>query len=102
MNTDKNSINLKNDIFIKGYETMNEYLNDVVFHAESGNIMWVGGSPSDITEEEAKGFVQRMSIFTPQFRAYDKTYSDYYETAKESFLSACKGFKYCLVYQSKH
>ena len=100
---------LKNKIVIEGFvDDYSRYLRYVELLKESGitdlwkqdDNIWYSGKTSDIPSELAKNCVEKMSIFTPQFRAYDKTHSDYYDTAKESIQSACS-LKYCLIYITK-
>lgn len=88
--------NLKNNIWIEGFDS-EEQVYDITLIADFDTCIWAGKT-SEIPEEIAKKYVQRMSIFTPQFRAYNKTYSDFYCTPKESIQSACDK-PYCIIYK---
>lgn len=87
-------INLKSNIWIEGFIT------EISWDLFSDNIepdkILFSGLTSEIIDHV--NYVERMSIFTPQYRDYKKTHSDYFETAKESFESACNK-KYCVIYK---
>ena len=99
----KSQVNLKKNIWIEGFNTPLQRDNRIlellpkIGDADQKDPILYWKKTSEITEEVAKQLVERLSIFTPMYRAYDKTYSDYYETAVESIKSACQ-HKWCIVY----
>lgn len=94
-------INVKNNIWIEGFDDFIKYWNS---YTELGQItdsiitIIYSGKTSEIFHYV--DYVEKLSIFTPQYRNYKGIHSDYFETAKESFESACDK-EYCIIYKKK-
>lgn len=99
----KSQVNLKRTIWIEGFNTALQRDNRIlellpkIGEADQTDPILYWQKTSDIEENIAKIFVEQFSVFTPMYRAYDKSHSDYYETAIESIKSACP-YKWCIIY----
>lgn len=96
--------NLKNNIWIEG-SNEKDYQVLVGMEIEDSDYKLIyEGKTNDVPENVAKKCVENLSIFTPQYKAYDKPFPNYYENPMMSLESAITNDKgvvseYCVIFE---